>query len=65
MKTLTNAHSFFYICIPLSMIFGCAEDYKKVIINAKHKLILIRSRTYAVLQVAPLEVFEIISEKIE
>ena len=36
---------YFDVTIPLSMIFGFAEDYKKIIENAKHELILTRSRT--------------------
>lgn len=35
----------FNFCIPLKTIFGFAEDYKKIIINAKHELILMRSRS--------------------
>lgn len=31
-------------CIPLKSLFGFAEDYKNIIINAKHELFLIRSR---------------------
>lgn len=34
----------FSYCIPLKMIFGFAEDYKKIIMNMKHELILVRSR---------------------
>lgn len=34
----------FSYCIPLKMIFGFAEDYKKIIMNMKHELVLIRSR---------------------
>lgn len=30
--------------IPLKMLFGFAEDYRKIIMNAKHELILTRSR---------------------
>lgn len=30
--------------IPLSAIFGLADDYKKAIMNAKHELILVRNR---------------------
>ena len=33
----------FEVLIPLSMILGFAEDYQKIIINAKHELILTRS----------------------
>lgn len=32
-------------CIPLKMIFGYAEDYKNILINSQHELILTRSRT--------------------
>lgn len=34
----------FSYCIPLKMLFGFAEDYKKIIMNMKHELILVRSR---------------------
>lgn len=41
-----NVHSGkFSASIPLSNIFGFAEDYKKVIINCKHELVLLRSNT--------------------
>lgn len=33
------------IIIPLNTIFGLADDYRKIIMNAKHELILIRSRS--------------------
>ena len=44
----------FLASIPLNTIFGFAEDYQKIIVNARHELILIRSRNYvnAVLQTA-------------
>lgn len=34
---------YFDICWPLSMIFGFAEDYKKVLLNLRQELVLIRS----------------------
>lgn len=34
----------FNYCIPLSMLLGFCEDYKRIVINARHELILIRSR---------------------
>lgn len=37
--------STFNFCIPLKMLLGFAEDYKKIIAKARHELILIRSRT--------------------
>ncbi|XP_051176795.1 uncharacterized protein LOC127291637 [Leptopilina boulardi] len=42
---ITLENGYFDVTIPLSMIFGFAEDYKKIIINAKHELILTRART--------------------
>lgn len=40
-----SAEGNFNFCIPLKTIFGFVEDYKNVIINAKHELILMRSRS--------------------
>ncbi|RLU21144.1 hypothetical protein DMN91_005517 [Ooceraea biroi] len=34
----------FNFCVPLNMLLGFCEDYKRVVINARHELILIRSR---------------------
>lgn len=34
----------FSICVPLSHVFGFAEDYHKIIINVKQEIILIRNR---------------------
>lgn len=34
----------FSICIPLKNILGFAEDYRNIMMNAKHELILVRSR---------------------
>ncbi|XP_074096804.1 uncharacterized protein LOC141525993 [Cotesia typhae] len=42
-STLTNINGYFDISIPLSFILGFAEDYNRIIINAKHELILTRS----------------------
>uniref|UniRef100_A0ABD2WBM8 Double jelly roll-like domain-containing protein n=1 Tax=Trichogramma kaykai TaxID=54128 RepID=A0ABD2WBM8_9HYME len=39
-----DENGYFDVHLPLNMIFGFAEDYKKIIVNAKHELILIRSR---------------------
>lgn len=41
----TATASAFSYSIPLSTILGFAEDYRNVIINAKHELILVRSRS--------------------
>ena len=42
-EIIDNA-GYFDVSIPLSLIFGFAEDYRKIVVNAKHELILIRSR---------------------
>lgn len=38
-------NGYFDVVIPLSMILGFAEDYRKIVVNMKHELILTRSRT--------------------
>ncbi|XP_066596499.1 uncharacterized protein [Prorops nasuta] len=40
-KNVTNNFNF---CVPLYMLLGFCEDYKRIIINARHELILIRAR---------------------
>ena len=35
---------YFNFCVPLNMLLGFCEDYKRVVINARHELILIRAR---------------------
>ncbi|XP_077270953.1 uncharacterized protein LOC143902125 [Temnothorax americanus] len=40
-----NANGYFNFCVPLNLLLGFCENYKRVVINAHHKLILIRSRT--------------------
>ena len=34
----------FNFCVPLNLLLGFCEDYKRVVINARHELILIRAR---------------------
>lgn len=43
--TKTTHGNSFSASIPLSNILGFAEDYKKIIMNCKHELILLRSNT--------------------
>lgn len=43
-STILPVGGSFNFCVPLNMLLGFAEDYKKIIINAKHELILNRSR---------------------
>ena len=40
--SVRNGH--FNFCVPMYMLLGFCEDYKRVVINARHELILIRSR---------------------
>ncbi|XP_076548225.1 uncharacterized protein LOC143306063 [Osmia lignaria lignaria] len=41
---IPNAGGYFDFCVPLNMLLGFCEDYKRIVINAHHELILIRSR---------------------
>ncbi|XP_011858974.1 PREDICTED: uncharacterized protein LOC105556484, partial [Vollenhovia emeryi] len=41
---VNNGTGNFNFCVPLSMLLGFCEDYQRVVINARHELILIRSR---------------------
>ncbi|XP_051176669.1 uncharacterized protein LOC127291527 [Leptopilina boulardi] len=49
---ITLENGYFDVTIPLSMIFGFAEDYKKILMNAKHELVFTRARndTNAIIQ---------------
>lgn len=38
-----DANGNFSFCVPLSKLFGFAEDYRKVIVNSRHELVLLRS----------------------
>lgn len=40
--TVTEGH--FNFCVPLKNLLGFASDYRKVVINSRHDLILLRSR---------------------
>lgn len=41
---IENNEGYFDVSIPLSMLLGFAEDYRKIVVNVKHELILTRSR---------------------
>ena len=38
---LTTAAGYFNFCVPLYVLLGFCEDYKRVVINARHEVILI------------------------
>ncbi|XP_018405104.1 PREDICTED: uncharacterized protein LOC108781588 [Cyphomyrmex costatus] len=43
-RRLVTQDGYFSFYVPLSTLFGFCEDYKRVVINARHELILIRAR---------------------
>lgn len=63
---ITNDEGYFDIDIPLSLLLGFAEDYHRIIVNAKHELILVRANTdtNAIVQ-TEVEQFKISIEKID
>ena len=34
----------FYFCVPMNTLLGFCEDYRRIVMNARHELILIRAR---------------------
>lgn len=43
--SITNKDGYFNVCIPLRMVMGFGEDFRKILLNVKQELILIRSST--------------------
>jgi len=43
--TSTIPERYFNFCVPLNTLLGFCEDYKRVSVNARHELILIRARS--------------------
>jgi len=43
--SVADSEGRFDLCIPLKFLFGFAEDYNKILVNARHELILRRSNT--------------------
>lgn len=56
----------FNVCIPLNLLLGFAEDYRKVILNIRQELVLIRSNvdTDAVISTDPAETVKVHLDKI-
>lgn len=44
---IVDAHGNFNVCVPLSMLSGFFEDFKKIILNLRQELVLIRSSSDA------------------
>jgi len=42
-KSLMIDDEYFNLCVPFSTLLGFCEDYKRMVINARHELILIRA----------------------
>jgi len=40
---VVNTNGYFNVCIPLKMLMGVFEDFKKVVVNIRQELVLIRS----------------------
>lgn len=59
-NSITNEEGKFDVCIPLKMILGFAEDYRRIVINARHELILTRTSSdlSAIRQTAENNTFE-------
>lgn len=55
----------FNVCIPLNTLLGFCEDYKKIIMNAKHELILLRSRSNTNCFISAKETINIAVNKIQ
>lgn len=63
--TAENQPNHFCHEIPLRMVLGIAEDYNKIIMNAKHELILVRSRTNTNCFFGPQESIDITVNKVQ
>ncbi|XP_012270282.2 uncharacterized protein LOC105694324 [Orussus abietinus] len=63
---LTDAAGYVDVSIPLSMILGFTEDYRKIVVNAKHELILTRANNdaNAIVQTASKE-YKVVIQKLE
>ena len=42
-KTVPSSSGYFDFCVPLRLLLGFAEDYRRIIINVKQELVLLRS----------------------
>ncbi|XP_025829504.1 uncharacterized protein LOC112905851 isoform X3 [Agrilus planipennis] len=44
-RNLIDTNGYFNVCIPLRMILGFGEDFRKIILNIRQELVLVRSST--------------------
>lgn len=51
--------------MPLKLVFGFCDDYRKIILNAKHELILVRNRTNIYAYQAATESFDLKVTKVQ
>lgn len=61
----TVAKDYFNYCIPLKNLLGFAEDYRSVIVNSQHMLVIIRSRTDVNALVGENDVVKFVIDKIQ
>lgn len=52
-KITPNENGYFDFCVPLRLLLGFAEDYRRIIINVKQELVLLRSSSDLDLVQAP------------
>lgn len=58
-ESISTSSGVFNFCIPLKMLLGFAEDYKKIITSTKHELVLIRTRNDDNAIISPNEVVKL------
>ena len=65
--SILDAHGNFDVVIPLSICLGFAEDYKKIVVNMKHELVLTRTNndTNAIIGIGAQENVKVTLTKIE
>jgi len=61
----TDANGYFDVNIPLKMLIGFSEDYNKIVVNARHELILRRTNTNNAITQTEAEEFQISLIKVE
>lgn len=64
-KGTENIHSGIYRAIvPLRFLFGFCDDFKKIVLNSKHELVLVRNRTNMNMYVAANDILNLTVNKI-
>jgi len=61
----TDANGYFDVNIPLKILLGFFEDYKRIVVNAKYELIMKRANTDNAILQSEAEEFKIFLIKVE